>query len=46
MEPKRTTSKETTKISTGEAVEQASVDFPMYEDTQLFMEKVSSLTWH
>jgi len=45
MEPKRFSSKETTKSSTGKEVEQTLVDLPIYVDTQLFIEKESALTW-
>ena len=33
MAPKRDSSKETTKSSIREAIEQTSVDFPVYADT-------------
>lgn len=46
MVSKRDTSKETTKRSTGEAVEQILVDLPVYVDTQLFIEKGTKLTWY
>lgn len=45
MGSKRVASKENTERNTGEAVEQTSVDFPVYVDTQLFIENGSSLTW-
>lgn len=45
MASKRETSKETTESGTGEAVEQTWVDFPVYAETQLFIEKGSSLIW-
>lgn len=46
MESKRVVSKYTTKRSIGEAVEQTLVDFPVYADAQLFVEKDLDLTWH
>ena len=45
MAPKRFDSKETTESSTGEVIEHTLVDFPVYVDTQLFIENGSSLTW-
>lgn len=45
MASKKASSKETIESSTGEAVEQKSDDFPMYADTQLFIEKGTILTW-
>lgn len=45
MALKRAISKETTGSSNGEVVEKPPVEFPMYTNTQLFIEKGSSLTW-
>ena len=45
MEPKRSASKETTKINIGEAVESTPMKFLVYSDTQLFIEKESDITW-
>lgn len=45
MSSKRVASKETTESSTVEEIEKTSVDLPVYADTQLFIEKGSSLTW-
>jgi len=39
MEPKRDASKETTDSSIGEEIENTSVDFSVYVDTQLFIER-------
>lgn len=45
MASKRDASKETTKRSIGEAFEKISVDLPMNVDSQLFIEKGTTLTW-
>lgn len=45
MEPKRDASKDTIEICTGEVVESTSVNFLVYSDTQLFVEKESDITW-
>jgi len=45
MAPKRVASRETTESSIGEAIEQAPVHLPIYVDTQLLIEKESTLTW-
>lgn len=45
MACKRVASKETTKRSTAEAVEQLLVDLLVYVDTQLFIDKGTTLTW-
>lgn len=42
---KRDASKEATKINTGEEFEQTLVDLPVYVNNQLFIEKVTTLTW-
>jgi len=39
MVSKRVASMETSKSSDGEAVEQTSIDLPVYENTQLFIGK-------
>jgi len=44
MEPKRVASKETIERNIEEAIDKASIYFPVYADTQLFIEKRSSLT--
>jgi len=44
MASKRATSKETTESSTGEVVEQTSIDLLVYADTQLFIGKGTTLT--
>jgi len=43
MAPKRVVSKDTTWRSTREVVEKMPVDFLVYQDTQLFVEKDSDL---
>ncbi len=45
MASKRVASKETIESSIGEAIEQTSVNLPIYADTQLFIEKGMKLTW-
>jgi len=45
MASKRIASKETVESGTGEAVEQVSVKFLVYADTELFIEKGMKLTW-
>lgn len=45
MEPKRVSSRDTTKIIVGEAVEKALVKLPLYVDTQMFKSKDSTPTW-
>jgi len=45
MTTNRASSKDTTERSTGEVVEKTPVDFLLYADTQLFIEKESTLTW-
>lgn len=42
---KRAASKDTIESSTGEADEQVSVNFPVYADSQLFIDKDMKLTW-
>jgi len=44
MAYKRATSKEITESSTGEAVEQISIDLPVYADTKLFIDKGMPMT--
>lgn len=45
MESKRIDSKDTIESSTREVVESKKFYFPIYSDTQLFVEKESDLTW-
>lgn len=46
MPPKRSSSKETKKSSTGEVVERALITIPILYDTQLFIKKELDITWH
>jgi len=45
MVPKRVASRETIESSIEEVVEQVPVNFPIYVDTQLLIEKESMLPW-
>lgn len=45
MASKRSASKDTVESSTGKAVEEVLVNFPIYANTQLFIEKGMKLTW-
>jgi len=45
MAPKISTSKDTTKSSTSEAVESMLMNLLVYSYTQLFIEKESDITW-
>jgi len=45
MPYKRVASKETTESSTREEVEKTSIGFLVYVDTQLFIDKGTTLTW-
>jgi len=44
LKPISNSSKETPESSTGEEVEQTSVDLPVYANTQLFIKKGTTLT--
>lgn len=45
MVSKRVGSKENIERSTGDMVEQVPINFPIYADTQLFVEKDMKITW-
>lgn len=45
MASKRSRSKDTVESATGDVVEQVSMRFPIYEDTNLFIDKEIKMKW-